>query len=211
MRLKEEKSMEKREYSCVKKTKKAFERSLAELSKDYQANKISVTMVCKKAQLSRNAFYFHYKDINALIEDIENDVIREAQALLEELEKLGFPKTVYATIDALIDLFESRRDTVLMLMDNTYSTSFISRLSDMYSEFNYKFYVQYNGERDSRTGYEYYYRFISSGFYGLLRRWLENPDDMTKATLKGLAYVLVKRLIVPGNPDIEQYAIPIKN
>lgn len=211
MRLKEEKSMEKREYSCVKKTKKAFERSLAELSKDYQANKISVTMVCKKAQLSRNAFYFHYKDINALIEDIENDVIREAQALLEELEKLGFPKTVYATIDALIDLFESRRDTVLMLMDNTYSTSFISRLSDMYSEFNYKFYVQYNGERDSRTGYEYYYRFISSGFYGLLRRWLENPDDMTKATLKGLAYVLVKRLIVPGNPDIEQYAMPIKD
>ena len=211
MRLKEEKSMEKREYSRVKKTKKAFERSLAELSKDYQANKISVTMVCKKAQLSRNAFYFHYKDINALIEDIENDVIREAQALLEELEKLGFPKTVYATIDALIDLFESLRDTVLMLMDNTYSTSFISRLSDMYSEFNYKFYVQYNGERDSRTGYEYYYRFISSGFYGLLRRWLENPDDMTKATLKGLAYVLVKRLIVPGNPDIEQYAMPIKD
>lgn len=211
MRLKEEKSMEKREYSCVKKTKKAFERSLAELSKDYQANKISVTMVCKKAQLSRNAFYFHYKDINALIEDIENDVIREAQALLEELEKLGFPKTVYATIDALIDLFESRRDTVLMLMDNTYSTSFISRLSDMYSEFNYKFYVQYNGERDSRTGYEYYYRFISSGFYGLLRRWLENPDDMTKASLKGLAYVLVKRLIVPGNPDIEQYTMPIKD
>lgn len=203
--------MEKREYSCVKKTKKAFERSLAELSKDYQANKISVTMVCKKAQLSRNAFYFHYKDINALIEDIENDVIREAQALLEELEELGFPKTVYATIDALIDLFESRRDTVLMLMDNTYSTSFISRLSDMYSEFNYKFYVQYNGERDSRTGYEYYYRFISSGFYGLLRRWLENPDDMTKASLKGLAYVLVKRLIVPGNPDIEQYAMPIKD
>lgn len=203
--------MEKREYSCVKKTKKAFERSLAELSKDYQANKISVTMVCKKAQLSRNAFYFHYKDINALIEDIENDVIREAQALLEELDKLGFPKTVYATIDALIDLFESRRETVLMLMDNTYSTSFISRLSDMYSEFNYKYYVEYNGERDSRTGYEYYYRFISSGFYGLLRRWLENPDDMTKASLKDLAYVLVKRLIIPGNPDIEQYAMPKNN
>lgn len=211
MKLKEERSMEKREYSCVKKTKKAFERSLAELSKDYQANKISVTMVCKKAQLSRNAFYFHYKDINALIEDIENDVIREAQALLEELDKLGFPKTVYATIDALIDLFESRRETVLMLMDNTYSTSFISRLSDMYSEFNYKYYVEYNGERDSRTGYEYYYRFISSGFYGLLRRWLENPDDMTKASLKDLAYVLVKRLIIPGNPDIEQYAMPKNN
>lgn len=211
MKLKEERSMEKREYSCVKKTKKAFERSLAELSKDYQANKISVTMVCKKAQLSRNAFYFHYKDINALIEDIENDVIREAQALLEELDKLGFPKTVYATIDALIDLFESRRETVLMLMDNTYSTSFISRLNDMYSEFNYKYYVEYNGERDSRTGYEYYYRFISSGFYGLLRRWLENPDDMTKASLKDLAYVLVKRLIIPGNPDIEQYAMPKNN
>ena len=58
-----------KEYSCVKKTKKAFENALTELSKEYPFNKITVKLLCEKAELSRNAFYFHYKDINDLIED----------------------------------------------------------------------------------------------------------------------------------------------
>ena len=49
-----------KEYACVKKTKKAFENSLASLAGEYQLNKITVKMVCEEAQLSRNAFYFHY-------------------------------------------------------------------------------------------------------------------------------------------------------
>ena len=52
-----------KEYSCVKKTKKTIEKSLVELSKEYPLNKITVKMLCEKAELSRNAFYFHYEDI----------------------------------------------------------------------------------------------------------------------------------------------------
>ena len=101
-----------KEYACVKKTKKAFETSLAELARTQQLNKITVKTVCERAQLSRNAFYFHYKDIGALISDIEENLIHDAEDLLADLGNLGFPKNVYATIDGLIDLFESRREVV---------------------------------------------------------------------------------------------------
>ena len=37
--------------------------------------------------------------------------------MLKEIEKIPFPRTIYATIDGFIDLFEERKDTVLMLMD----------------------------------------------------------------------------------------------
>ena len=72
-----------KEYSCVKKTKKAFADSFVALSKDKQLNKITVKEVCEKAELSRNAFYFHYKDINDLVDDIENSVIAELEKILE--------------------------------------------------------------------------------------------------------------------------------
>lgn len=193
-----------KEYSCVKRTKKAFEMSLAELAKDIPLNKVTVKMLCEKAQLSRNAFYFHYKDINHLIQEIENGLIDEAVQLTDEFEKLGFPENVLATVSGLIELFDKRRDTALMLMDKTYSVSFTDRLGQVFADFNYKYYAMYN-KNSRRELYDAYYAFISNGFYGTLRHWIENPETITKRELIRLTYILVKRLIVPGDPDIKEY------
>ena len=108
-----------KEYSCVKKTKKAFANSLVQLSKNRQLNKITVKEICENAELSRNAFYFHYEDINALIRDIEDSVIADIECILKDIDKISFPMSVYATIDGLIDLFEEKKDTVLMLMNGS--------------------------------------------------------------------------------------------
>ncbi len=194
--------MASKEYACVKKTKKAFENSLATLAKDSQLNKITVKMLCESAQLSRNAFYFHYKDIGALISDIEDNLINEATAMLSELENLGFPKNVYATIDGLIDLFESRRDVVMMLLDKSFSPTFTDRINGIFSEFNYKYFCEAHGEK-SKTSYEFFYIFLAGGFYSIIKYWMDNPERMSKSSLKGLTYILVKRLLIPSDPDIE--------
>lgn len=198
-----------KEYACVKKTKKAFENSLAELAQELQLNKITVKMICEKAQLSRNAFYFHYKDINALISDIEENLLKEATALLSDLESLGFPKNVYATIDGLIDLFESRKNVVMMLLDKSFSATFTERISKIFSDFNYKYFRQVHGEK-SKVSYEFFYIFISGGFYSIIKYWLDNPDKMNKASLKGLTYILIKRLLIPIDPDIENISRDMK-
>lgn len=193
-----------KEYSCVKRTKKAFELSLAELAKENPLNKVTVKLLCEKAQLSRNAFYFHYKDINNLIHEIENSLIDEAIKLTDEFEKLGFPENILATVSGLIELFDERRDTALMLMDKTYSVSFTDRLGQAFADFNYKYYTMYN-KNTNRALYDAYYAFISNGFYGALRHWIENPDKITKNEIIRLTYILIKRLIVPGDPDIKEY------
>ena len=194
--------MASKEYSCVKKTKKAFADSLVMLSKDRQLNKITVKELCEKAELSRNAFYFHYKDINDLIEDIEDNIISEIQGVLREIEKIAFPKSVYATIDGFIDLFEERKDTVLMLMDKSFSTSFTERISTMFSEFNYQYFREFHGD-NSRVSYEFFYIYLSGGLYDVVRYWLDNQDKMDKASLNALCYVLIKRLLLPIDPDLD--------
>lgn len=191
-----------KEYSCVKKTKKAFADSFVALSKDKQLNKITVKEVCEKADLSRNAFYFHYKDINDLVEDIENSVILELEKILEELGKIPFPKNVYSTIDAFVDLFEARKDTVTMLMDKSFSTSFTERISSMFSEFNYKYFREYNGD-SSKNSFEFFYLYLSGGLYYVIRHWLDNQDKMDKASFKALCYILIKRLLLPIDPALE--------
>ncbi len=189
-----------KEYSCVKRTKKAFERSLVELSQELPINKITVKLICERAQLSRNAFYFHYKDINDLIADIENELISEAEHLIEELSEMGFPKNVYATVEGLINILDSRKETCLMLFNKT-STNVISRLGSLFCDFNYKYFQQFHKTED-RTNFDFYYMFLSNGFYGLISYWFANYEKMTVNEVTALAYILIKRLIVPGNPDI---------
>lgn len=189
-----------KEYSCVRRTKKAFEMSLVELSNELPLNKITVKQLCEKAELSRNAFYFHYKDINDLISDIENSVVNEAKLLLDDLEQLGFPKNVYATVEGLVDIFDRRKDTCMMLFDKT-TNSVTQRLNVLFCDFNYRYFAQYHNTNE-RTNFDFFYMFLSSGFYGLMRHWFKNYDKMSKSEVTALAYVLVKRLMVPNNPDI---------
>lgn len=189
-----------KEYSCVKKTKQAFINSLAELSKDIPLNKITVKMLCEHAGLSRNAFYFHYKDINDLLEDIEDSIVNAATANFDTFREIGFPKNIHATVVALIELVDENREVCRMLFDK--SDSFTERMNKVFCDFNYQYYRDYHGD-NKRTVYDFFYMFISSGFYGLLKYWLANPDKLTKKELIGLAFVLVKRLLVLGNPDID--------
>ena len=190
-----------KEYSCVKRTKKAFETSLTELAKEYPFNKITVKMICDKAELSRNAFYFHYKDINELLVSIEEDVITEITELLQTLEKVDFPENVFVSIESLINIFDERRDSVLMLFDKNYSVSFITKISKIYSDFNFKYFCRYHNN-DRKIKYDFFYMFLSSGFYGIIKYWLENPDLMSKEDLVDLTYTLIKRLLVKDNPNI---------
>lgn len=192
--------MSAKEYSCVKRTKRSFENSLAELSKQKPLNKITVKMLCEHAQLSRNAFYFHYKDINDLIEDIENSLVEEALGNFDNYKQLGFPKNIRVTIVALIEMVEEKKDLCKMLFEN--SDSFTERLSKAFCDFNYQYYVEYHGTKD-RTSFDFFYMFISKGFYGLVKYWLDNPDKMSKNELVGLIYLLINRLLVKGSPNID--------
>lgn len=189
-----------KQYSCVKRTKKSFEMSLVELSQELPINKITVKLLCERAQLSRNAFYFHYSDINALIADIENSVIGEVEEMLIKLDELGFPKNVYATVEGLVDIFDRRKDTCVMLFDKT-SNDITQRLTRIFCDFNYKYFTLYHNT-DDRTNFDFFYMFLSSGFYGLLRYWFKNYDKMSKNEVTALAYVMIKRLMVPNNPEI---------
>lgn len=59
-----------------KKTKKLIRKVFAEmLSEKKDLVKISVTELCKRADISRGAFYSHYDDIYGVAEEYENELI----------------------------------------------------------------------------------------------------------------------------------------
>lgn len=193
--------MSSKEYSCVKKTKRTFEDSLAELAKKYPINKITVKMLCEKSEMSRNAFYFHYADIYDLISKIEDNLIHEVEDLITDFRKVGFPDNVLETLKRLPELLLERRDITLMLLDSNFSNSFTERLNKLFSDLNYEYFNLYH-KNASRDTFDYFYNFISDGYYGMFRRMLKNPESISVEKFISLSYTLVKRLIVLDDPDI---------
>ena len=193
---------EQKRYSCVKKTKKTFEESLAALAKEYPLNKITVKALCEKAELSRNAFYFHYKDIYDLVEEIENGVLNEVCGYLDDFREMGFPKNVLATIESMVFLLYERKDISLMLLDTSFSSTFVPKLGEIFSDFNFEYYKAFH-KTNKRATYDLFYTFISSGFYGMVREWLLSDDPIPVDRFVSLTYIMIKRLLVLDDPEIQ--------
>lgn len=188
-----------RQYSCTKKTKRELSKSLALLAQEKPMNKISVKEVCEKAELSRNAFYTHYPDINGLIEDIENRTLDGIREILAEFNEGTFPHNMLKSIQKLLTLLMDSKETTLMLLENSSSFSFMERLKTLLGSFYSSYFKEFNIAGFEKT-YDYFYTFIADGLIGMLRRWLHNPENMSKEMFSYMIYVMIQRLL-QVNPE----------
>ena len=59
------------------KTKKNLKATLIGMMSEIAFEQISITELCKRAEISRITFYSHYSDKYALVDDIFNDMLRD--------------------------------------------------------------------------------------------------------------------------------------
>lgn len=85
-----------------KKTVKLIKKVFAEmLSEKKELGKISVSELCKRADISRGSFYSHYDDIYGVAEDYENEMIDtffDSARLLESQDIMYFIDSVFEFI-----------------------------------------------------------------------------------------------------------------
>ena len=129
-------------------------------------------------------------------------MIGEVEGYIDEFRETGFPKNVLATIKKMVGLFARNKDVSLMLLDSAFSPTFVPRLGKLFSDFNFEYYKAYH-KTDYRANYDLFYSFISNGFYGMIGDWLRSDEPIDAQRLEMLSYVLVKRLLVLGDPEIQ--------
>ncbi len=185
---------EHKEYSCIRKTKKALADSLAHLAQEKPLNKITVKDVCAGALLSRNAFYTHYPDINGLIEDIEEQMLTRVQAILDEFVDGEFPHNMLISLQRLLTMLSENKEMTLMLIDNSNSTTFLPRMKEILGSFFFGYFRDFNTAGFERT-FDYFYAFIAEGMIGMLRKWLANDEGMSKEMFAYMSYVMIQRLV----------------
>lgn len=65
-------------------TKKVIKESLIELLQHKKIHEVTVTDICKKANINRGTFYTHYKDAYDLLKSIEDELFNQILEYIEE-------------------------------------------------------------------------------------------------------------------------------
>lgn len=95
-----------------KKTRRLIKKYFAEmLSEKKELGKISVSELCKRADISRGTFYSHYDDIYGVAEDYENEMI---DAFFDNARLLG-SQDIMHFIDSIFEFIRKNNENYRLL------------------------------------------------------------------------------------------------
>lgn len=76
---------------CIK-TRKGIKQVLIRLMAEKDISDITIKEIADEADVNRKTFYSHYADVNRVLDDIENDVLKQICGIIE---KLDIQKAIY--------------------------------------------------------------------------------------------------------------------
>ena len=167
-------------------TEEAFEEAFWRLYAERPLKKISVSEVSDLAGYNRGTFYLHYESLDALLAKVEGRLLDEIRAcvdgMMARLEAGEAPEDVMA---AILDLYEARKDKLQILLGSRGDSHFADALKNILKPL----WAKYILKRDYVDGAtDLKLEFTLSGAMHMLRKWMDNPTDVTPEDMAHLLY-----------------------
>lgn len=158
-------------------SKRMLRKAFVELSAEREADKITVVDVVNRADLSRNTFYAHYPDVQAIAEEIENELIdRLNQYLDQEIARhtLEHPMPLLRRFEQFV---LSDEEEFQLLAHTQHYSEFLEKLKDIF--FNRLIdYIDDAPIRD-KYGFLVFARVMASGAIELYTQYLKKEIDLS--------------------------------
>ena len=170
----------------VKRTRRLLKQGLAELLRQKHFSDISARDITEKMDLNKATFYLHYKNTYELLQDLETDLLEQAQEMIDRYEYDEMEDSMRKFFEPLLDFVVENRSVCEALFVNNASSDFTGRVV----EFIYKNGTEIMKKRFPKISVEdadYVLSFVAFGLIGLLRRWFEKEMSIPKEKLLNIA------------------------
>ncbi|MFC6323926.1 TetR/AcrR family transcriptional regulator [Companilactobacillus baiquanensis] len=149
-------------------TKKMIQETVLDLLEDNPINNITVTEVCKKADVNRTTFYRYYEDIYQCVDDIEMEFLESN----EPPEKI---QPVSAIEGLLTAFYNEKKLSNLVFVEG--KTRLLEKLQDAMDQNGKEFINQYQSA------------YLMAGMQSIMKIWVKNgmketPHELTKIIIK---------------------------
>ncbi len=173
----------------VRKTKKLLKESLIELMKEKKVKDITIKDITEKADLNRGTFYLHYLDIYDLLSQIEDEVIGNVRALIENFNEQQ-TLTSYDLLEQLFYYLDENKQLFKVLLYTNSETQFLNKLQMLIRTIG--LYTLQNWYKDSNPiFYSYFLSFVSSGVIGMVGHWFESGMTLTPSEMASMVNQMI--------------------
>lgn len=155
----------------VRRTRALLINSLISLLEEKSFKDITVKDLCDAADINRGTFYLHYRDIYDMIEQIEQDIMNQFEALISQHSPEELSEDPYSLIYDIFQFTAENADLCKTLLSQNGDISFLVRIKNLFRERFIQIWIS-SLEETNHSQLEYSYNFIAAGYVGLIESWL---------------------------------------
>jgi AcrR family transcriptional regulator len=169
---------EKAEYKSAIRSRRLIRQAFIELMKEKEMDKITVTDIITRADINRGTFYAHYKYTRAVIEQIENDIIKKMQEFLDEFQYKNFFKDPLPFLLKISRWLEGDLEFYKLLINSRGADQFLVKLKDIFINF---FETDSDIPKNIKKSPGFFVRihFFAGGIVNLYQLWFKGEIDST--------------------------------
>ncbi len=182
---------EQQENRRVRMTRRLLKTALLELLEDQELSKISVTAICKAADLHRSTFYKYYSEPNDLLREIEEDylnLVPWTPIVPDQQER----EHLLLSATAFFDYVKENERSLRVLFKKAGDGGFAERMVDLLCS---RYIVGVKDPDEMRARFIRLY--IANGSVGLMRAWLETGFPISSREIAEMIYSLSIRIQEP--------------
>lgn len=152
---------------------------------------ITVTEICKQADINRGTFYLHYKDPYELFEVMQKEFNQE---ILEALQQDHSPCTADGSLIKLLHIIQEKKTIYRIMILDSGENNFLSEvLLEVHKDYLHKI----GSLQKDDSSMDYSFTYMVYGSMGVINQWLEasgaeSPQvianiisSLTQANIKG--------------------------
>ena len=182
--------MEKKVDRRVIKTRRQLKKGLAALMREKSVNQITVKELVEEVDINRSTFYLHFKDIQDLLREIEENMEAQIKRAIEEHPIVSGNENAFYFIEDMFRVLDEEREISKALIGPNGDMGFIHRIERIIKE-NSRGTLEkmFPGKKEDL---KYFYAFCLSGCLGLVKVWLnegeeKSPEEMAQMTFNMIA------------------------
>lgn len=177
------------ENQRVRLTKQLLQESLMQLLKKEDINKISVSEICKNAQINRSTFYRYYGSQYELLNDVEMNILTQIETYLNEDSQTSDLSKMYI----MLTFFEERREHYYLLLNNTVDEGFPEKLMNLPAVKSQM--LDLLNEKYNPDEVEYLYALIVKSGFEMIKKWLNKEQRESPAQMAGFIENTIQKLL----------------
>ncbi len=175
----------------VRKTRMQLRAGLTQLMRQKPIKDITVRELAQLVDINRCTFYLHYRDIYDMVEQVEQEVFEEFEALVLAHPSSELQHKPLAILRDLYLFFSANADLCAAFLGGNGDMSFFNKLISLLRERVFEFWRQ-ERKKDPEQ-FDYFFSFIASGCIGMIREWFsrdmrETPEQMADLTEQLMLY-----------------------